>query len=112
MGGRAITGAGSDDLMAGAEEVAFSSVSCGIVSMSGRRSPSSGITGFVGSAAGSGTMVATGAGSAGLFAAAGFSTSGSGGVDLNIEHAGRHARHSTTAKAVKQFLNVRSARID
>jgi GTP-binding protein len=97
-------------LAGGAEAEALSSLSCGIVSMSGRRNPSSGIAGFDGSGAGSGTMVATGTASAGLLASAGFA--GSGVFGLNNEHAGKHARHSATMLLVKNFPNVQSARID
>jgi hypothetical protein len=99
-------------LEGGAEVEALSSLSCGIVSMSGRRNPSSGIVGFDGSGAGSGTMVATGTVSVGLLAAAGFASSGSGDFGLNNEHAGKHARHSATMLLVKNFPNVQSARID
>jgi len=80
--------------------------------MSGRRNPSSGIAGFDGSGAASGTMVATGAASVGLLAAAGFASSGSGDFGLNNEHAGKHARHSATMLLVKNFPNVQTARID
>jgi hypothetical protein len=99
-------------LAGGAEAEALISLSCGIVSMSGRRNPSSGIVGFDGSGAGSGTMVATGTASAGLLASAGFAGSGSGDFGLNNEHAGKHARHSATMLLVKNFPNVQSARID
>lgn len=117
VGGRATTGAGSDGFAGGAEAEALSSLSCGIVSMSGRRNPSSGIAGFDGSGAASGTIVATGAVSVGLLAAAGFASSGSGGLGsgalgLNNEHAGKHARHSAAMLLVKNFPNVQSARID
>jgi hypothetical protein len=73
-------------LAGGAEAEALSSLSCGIVSMSGRRNPSSGIAGFDGS--------------------------GSGALGLNNEHAGKHARHSAIMLLVKNFPNVQSARID
>jgi GTP-binding protein len=99
-------------LAGGAEVEALSSLSCGIVSMSGRRNPSSGIAGFDGSGAASGTIVATGTVSVGLLAAAGFASSGSGDFGLNNEHAGKHARHSATMLLVKNFPNVQSARID
>ncbi|MBU6172148.1 MAG: hypothetical protein KGQ87_11760 [Verrucomicrobia bacterium] len=112
MGGRAITGAGSDAWVGGAEAEALSSLSCGIVSMSGRRNPSSGIAGFDGSGAASGTIVATGTDSADLFASAGFAGSGSGGFDLNNEHAGKDARQSAAMLVVKNFSNVQTARID
>jgi hypothetical protein len=78
--------------------------------MSGRRNPSSGIVGFDGSGAGSGTMVATGTASAGLLASAGFV--GSGVFGLNNEHAGKHARHSATMLTVKNFADFQSARIE
>jgi hypothetical protein len=78
--------------------------------MSGRRNPSSGIVGFDGSGAGSGTMVATGTASAGLLASAGFA--GSGVFGLNNEHAGKHARHSATMLTVKNFADFQSARIE
>jgi hypothetical protein len=101
-------------LAGGAEVEALSSLSCGIVSMSGRRNPSSGIAGFDGSGAASGTIVATGATSVGLLATAGFAGSGSGSGDLglNNEHAGKHARHSAVMPAQKNFGDVQSARID
>ena len=79
--------------------------------MSGRRNPSSGIAGFDGSGAASGTIVATGAVSVGLLAAAGFASSGSGGFGLNNEHAGKHARHSAAMLLVKNFGDVQTARI-
>jgi hypothetical protein len=97
-------------LAGGAEAEALISLSCGIVSMSGRRNPSSGIVGFDGSGAGSGTMVATGTASAGLLASAGFV--GSGVFGLNNEHAGKHARHSAAMLTVKNFWDVQTARID
>jgi hypothetical protein len=99
-------------LEGGAEVEALSSLSCGIVSMSGRRNPSSGIVGFDGSGAGSGTMVATGTVSVGLLASAGFASSGSGVFGLNNEHAGKHARHSATMLTVKNFADFQSARIE
>ncbi|MFN6016934.1 MAG: hypothetical protein ACK49N_05110 [Verrucomicrobiota bacterium] len=112
VGGRATTGAGSDGLAGGAEAEALSSLSCGIVSMSGRRNPSSGIAGFDGSGAASGTIVATGAASVGLLAAAGFAGSGSDGLGFDNEHAGKKARHSTAMLLVKNFADVLTARID
>jgi hypothetical protein len=96
----------------GAEAAALSSLSCGIVSMSGRRNPSSGIAVFAGCSAASGTIVATGAVSAGLPDSAGFAGSGSDAFDLNNEQAGKHARHSAAMLLVKNFPNVRSTRID
>ena len=78
--------------------------------MSGRRNPSSGIAGFDGSGAASGTIVATGAAAAGLLASAGFA--GSGVFGLKNEHAGKHARHSAAMLTVKNFADFQSARID
>lgn len=111
MGGRATTGAGWAAFMGGVEAGALISASCGIVSMSGKRRPSSGIAGFVVSSAASGTIVATGAASAVLFVA-GLLASGLEMMDLKNEHAGKHARHSAAMLAVKNFPNVQSARID
>jgi hypothetical protein len=102
-------------LAGGTEVEALSSLSCGIVSMSGRRNPSSGIAGFIGfdgSDEGSGTIVATGTASVGLLASAGFAESGSVALGLNNEQAGKPARHSAAMQAVKNFLNVQSARIN
>ena len=80
--------------------------------MSGRRNPSSGIAGFDGSGAASGTIVATGAVSVGLLAVAGFAGSSSDGLGLNNEHAGKHARHSAAMLLVKNFADVQTARIN
>ena len=90
-----MTGEGSEGFSEGVEGAALSSLSSGIVSMSGNRKPSSGIIDFDGSAAASGTMVATGATSAawvdstdGLLGSA----SGADFFDLKNEHAGKQAR--------------------
>jgi len=115
VGGRATTGAGLGAFAGVAEAEALSSLSCGIVSMSGSRNPSSGIAGFVGfdgSAEGSGTIVATGTASVSLLASSDFSGSGSLALNFNNEHAGKPAMHSAAMQAVKNFPIVLSSRID
>ena len=110
-----MTGEGSEGFSEGVEGAALSSLSSGIVSMSGNRKPSSGIIGFDGSAAASGTMVATGAVSAawadstdGLLGSA----SGAEVFDLKNEHAGKQTMQMAIMPCLKFFLSAGLVRID
>ncbi|MEY5019803.1 MAG: hypothetical protein RLZ22_891 [Verrucomicrobiota bacterium] len=109
-----MTGEGSEGFSDGVEVAALSSLSSGIVSMSGNRNPSSGIIDFDGSAA-SGTMVATGAVSAAWVDSTGGllgSASGAEVFDLKNEHAGKQTRQMAIMPCLKIFLSAKLVRID
>lgn len=79
--------------------------------MSGKRMPSSGMTGLIGCVVvGSGTMVAIGAVASDFFSG-GFAGSG-GGFAPNCEHEENTAAYKATKPALKEFPNVELSRIN